>query len=335
MALRARSPSRIDLSGGTLDLWPLYLLIEEAATVNLAIDLYTEVTVVPSSDGNWRVREKSSGRERVGRSPSELMNLEGAEIAGRLLEFFAPREPLELVTHSDAPPQAGLGASSSLGISIAGALNGLTGFRYHERDLIEIVKDVEVEVLGTMTGAQDHYPPVYGGAMCLWWEKLRHRREPLRVDAALFEKRFLLAYSHQPHRSGATNWEVVKRFLEGDPGTRRALEKSGRTAVAVRNALVAEDLERVATLVGEDWDARREMAPAVSSPELEAIIAAARKAGALSAKVCGAGGGGCMVIAVPDGKRAVVEEAVRAAGGSILPYRLVEQGLSLVLDDRG
>jgi D-glycero-alpha-D-manno-heptose-7-phosphate kinase len=128
---------------------------------------------------------------------------------------------------------------------------------------------------------------------------------------------------------------VVRRFLEGDPGTRRALEKSGRTAVSVRNALVAGDLERVATLVGEDWDARREMAPAVSSPELEAIIASARKAGALSAKVCGAGGGGCMVIAVPDGKRASVEEAVRAAGGSILPYRLVEQGLSLILDDRG
>jgi D-glycero-alpha-D-manno-heptose-7-phosphate kinase len=335
MALRARSPSRIDLAGGTLDLWPLYLLIEEAATVNLAISLYTEVTVSASTDGKWRVRERSSGRERSGGSPGDLVNLEGAEIAGRLLEFFSPPEPLELVTHSEAPPQAGLGASSSLGISIAGALNGLTGFRYDQRDLIDIVKDVEVEVLGAMTGAQDHYPPVYGGAMCLWWEKLRHRREPIPVDAALFEKRFLLAYSHQPHRSGATNWEVVRRFLEGDAGTRRALEKSGRTAVALRNALVAGDLDRVATLMGEDWDARREMAPAVSSPELEAIISSARKAGAISAKVCGAGGGGCMVLAVPDGKKPAVEAAVRAAGGSILPYRLVERGLSLVLDDGG
>jgi D-glycero-alpha-D-manno-heptose-7-phosphate kinase len=290
MALRARSPSRIDLAGGTLDLWPLYLLIEEAATVNLAIDLDTEVAVAPSSDGQWRVREKVSGRERLASSPRELAKLEGAEIAGRLLHFFSPPEPLTLVTHSEAPPQAGLGASSSLGVSIAGALNGLTGFA-STSGIIEIVKDVEVEVLGTMTGAQDHYPPVYGGAMCLWWEKLRHRREPLAVDADAFEKRFLLVYSHQPHRSGATNWEVVRRFLEGDAGTRRALEKSGRTAVAVRNALVAGDLDRVATLIGEDWEARREMAPAVSSPELEAIIASARSAGAISAKVCGAGGG--------------------------------------------
>jgi D-glycero-alpha-D-manno-heptose-7-phosphate kinase len=333
MALRARSPSRIDLSGGTLDLWPLYLLVEEAATVNLAIDLYTEASISPSPDGKWRVREKVSGRERTAESPRELARFEGAEIAGRLLCFFSPREPLAIETHSEAPPQAGLGASSSLGVTIAGALNGITGFRYDDRDLIEIVKDVEVEILGTMTGAQDHYPPVYGGASCLWWEKLRHRREPLSVDASAFENRFLLAYSHQPHRSGATNWEVVKRFLEGDPTTRRAVAKSGRTAVAVRNALVAGDLDHVAILIGEDWEARREMAPAVSSPELETIIAAAKNAGAIAAKVCGAGGGGCMVVGVPDGKRAPVEDAIRSAGGSILSYHLVDRGITLVADD--
>lgn len=333
MSLRARAPSRIDLSGGTLDLWPLYLLIEQAATVNLAIDLYTDVAIAPSPDGLWRVRERTTGRRMAARSFDELSRTEGAEIAGRLLRFFSPEAPLELVTHSQAPPQAGLGASSSLGISIAGALNGIAGFRYDADDLIAIVRDVEVEVLGTMTGAQDHYPPVYGGAMCLWWRKVRHRREPIAVDGEAFERRFLLAYSHQPHRSGATNWEVVKRFIEGDAGTREAVERSGRTAVLVRNALVAGDLDAVAALVGEDWEARRAMAPQVSSPELEAIIAAARSAGAISAKACGAGGGGCMIVAVPDGRRSAVASAIAGAGGSILDYHLVERGLELVADD--
>lgn len=333
MTLRARAPSRIDLAGGTLDLWPLYLLVEQAATVNLAIDLYSEVSIGPSANGKWRVREKLSGRVVTAETPRELSHLEGAEIAGRLLCFFSPPSPLELTTRSQAPPQAGLGASSSLGVSIAGALNGWTGSRYSAQDLIEIVKDVEVEVLGTMTGAQDHYPPVYGGAMCLWWEKLRHRREPIPVDRKEFEKRFLLAYSHQPHRSGATNWEVVKRFLEKDARTREALERSGRTAVRLRDALVAGDLDRVAVLMGEDWAARRDMAPAVSSPELLAIIGAAEHAGATAAKVCGAGGGGCMVIAVPEVKRAAVIDAIGSAGGSLLDYHLVDHGLELGCDD--
>jgi D-glycero-alpha-D-manno-heptose-7-phosphate kinase len=75
------------------------------------------------------------------------------------------------------------------------------------------------------------------------------------------------------------------------------------------------------------------MAPAVSSPELETIIGAALGAGAISAKACGAGGGGCLVVAVPDGKRPAVGDAIRGAGGSILDYHLVDRGLQLVSDD--
>ena len=333
MTLRAHAPTRIDLAGGTVDLWPLYLLINQAATVNIAIDLYTEAAIDLSPDDAWHVRERESGRSVSAGSPDELVHMEGAEIAGRLLAFFAPDHPLTLTIHSEAPPQAGLGASSSLGISIAGALNGLTGFRYGSLELIDIVKDVEVELLRTMTGAQDHYPPVFGGAACLWWQKLGHRREALPVDAEAFRERFLLAYSHQPHRSGATNWEVVKRFIEGDGATVAAVERSGRIAVAVRDALVAADLNRVAKLIGEDWQARREMAPAVSSPELEELIAAAQEGGATSAKVCGAGGGGCMLLAVESGKRKKVANAVVEAGGSVLEYDLAPRGLELLIEE--
>jgi len=333
MTLRAHAPTRIDLAGGTVDLWPLYLLIDQAATVNIAIDLYTEAAIDLSPDDAWHVRERESGRSVSAGSPDKLVHMEGAEIAGRLLAFFAPDHPLTLTIHSEAPPQAGLGASSSLGISIAGALNGLTGFRYGSLELIDIVKDVEVELLRTMTGAQDHYPPVFGGAACLWWQKLGHRREALPVDAETFRERFLLAYSHQPHRSGATNWEVVKRFIDGDGSTVAAVERSGRIAIAVRDALVAADLNRVAKLIGEDWQARREMAPAVSSPELEELIAAAQEGGATAAKVCGAGGGGCMILAVPSGKRNKVANAVVEAGGSVLEYDLAPRGLELLIEE--
>lgn len=332
MTVRAHAPTRIDLAGGTVDLWPLYLLIDEAATVNVAIDLYTEVGIDYSTDDRWHVRERDSERRVSAASPDELARLDGGEIAGRLLSFFAPPRPLALTIHSDAPPQAGLGASSSLGISIAGALNGLTGFRYGSAELIEVVKDVEVELLRTMTGAQDHYPPVFGGAACLWWRKLGHRREALPIDPGRFRERFLLAYSHQPHRSGATNWEVVKRFIEDDRQTVAAVERSGRTAVAIREAMIASDLDRVAELVGQDWQARREMAPAVSSPELEEIITAASEGGATAAKVCGAGGGGCMILAVSAGKQQSVANAVIEAGGTVLEYDVAPRGLELMME---
>ncbi len=126
---------------------------------------------------------------------------------------------------------------------------------------------------------------------------------------------------------------MVKRFIEDDAKTVAAVERSGRTAVAVRDALVASDLNRVAKLIGEDWQARREMAPAVSSPELEELIAAAHEGGATAAKVCGAGGGGCMILAVPGGKRKKVADAVVEAGGSVLEYHLAPRGLELVIEE--
>ena len=124
----------------------------------------------------------------------------------------------------------------------------------------------------------------------------------------------------------------MRRFFDSDARTIAALERSGRTAAAVRDALVDGDLDRVAVLIGEDWQARREMAPAVSSPELETIIAAAREGGATAEKVCGAGGGGCLILAVPQGKRAAVEAAVVEAGGTVLDYNVATRGLELLIE---
>ena len=131
--------------------------------MNLAVSLYTEASVEPSPDGKWHVRERDTGRTMSAASPDELRSKQGAEIAGHLLRFFAPKDPILLTTHSDAPAQAGLGASSSLGVVIAGALNGLTGFRYDRHDLISIVKDVEVEILGTITERKTTILPFSGG----------------------------------------------------------------------------------------------------------------------------------------------------------------------------
>jgi D-glycero-alpha-D-manno-heptose-7-phosphate kinase len=332
MRLISRAPSRIDLAGGTLDIWPLYLLIDSAATVNVAVDLYTQAQLA-SADEKFIVYEKETGRETSAASAEELEKLPGAELAGALLQVFECREPLSLTLHSMAPPQSGLGASSSLGIAIAGALNQLTGFEAMPVDLIEIVKNVEARILGAMTGIQDHYPPLYGGANCIWWGIDGPRREALPLDPKAFTQRFVLAYTHQPHRSGANNWEVVKRFLDGDVTTREALGTIGRIAVQMRGALVEENLEAAAVLLGEEWEARRRLAPEVNSPETERILEAAIWAGAKSGKVCGAGGGGCLLIATPPENRAKVEKAIRANGGSTISYDVASEGLQIVRDD--
>ena len=77
----------------------------------------------------------------------------------------------------------------------------------------------------------------------------------------------------------------------------------------------------------QEWDVRRTLAPGVSTPRIESLVAAASKAGALASKICGAGGGGCMITLVPEEKRAAVYEALEAAGGKIMPFEIDRQGL--------
>jgi D-glycero-alpha-D-manno-heptose-7-phosphate kinase len=332
MKLTARAPTRIDLAGGTLDIWPVSLLVERAATVNVAIDLYAEATLEPW-EGRWRVKNEDLGVDVEG-TIAELSRTTGAEIAGGLLRALRPERPAFLTTRSEAPPQSGLGASSALGVAIAGALNAGAGFPHDGPRLIDLVKNVEARVLGVMTGMQDHYPALYGGACCLFWEVDGVRREMLPIDTDAFEERFLLAYTHQPHRSGATNWEVVKRALDGDPETRGALAQIADAAQALRKALIQGDLDNVARVVGEEWEARKRLAPAVSSPELARLESAVREAGADAAKACGAGGGGTLLVGVPRGRRAGVEAALNAAGARVLPFRVSTSGLDLGSTDR-
>ena len=225
MPLLARAPTRIDLAGGTLDIWPVYLMLEQAATVNVAIDLYAEVSIEPATS-TWCVTVEDGGRQIESPSPAQLSKQAGAEIAGTLLGFFAPDEPVSITTRSQAPLQSGLGASSALGIALAGGLNELTGSRYEPSDLIEIVKNTEAKILGTMTGAQDHYPPVYGGASCLWWGMGSDRREPLPLEQRLAreaERRLLgtgfagrAAFERAENPRTIIDWPFIDTTIDSD-----------------------------------------------------------------------------------------------------------------------
>jgi len=302
-------------------------MLSSPVTVNLAIGLFTEVELTPSPE--WVVHDRDSDTMVVTSTRQDLIGRPRAELAASLLDYFAPENPVRIVTHSDAPPHSGLGGSSSLGISIAFALDRFCGTAKDPYQLIQLVRDVEAEVLGGPTGEQDHFPPVFGGAQRLQWGKGAPRRTELACDEHRLAQHLLLAYTHQPHRSGANNWQVVKRFLDGDQSTRRALNAIGEVAAAMADALDDGRWVDVGRLLREEWAARRELAPEVVSPELEALMTAANDAGAIGSKACGAGGGGCFLVGVRPEDRESVCEAITHAGGEMLELRMSRVGVSV------
>src|SRR5271155_1918659 len=112
MRIEARAPTRIDLAGGTLDIWPLYLFHDGAVTVNCAISRYARCVIetLPSSKRIELISTDTRKRESF---PS-LNALAGARsyklpLLAHLVRLFAPKQGLTLTTDSEAPAGAGIG----------------------------------------------------------------------------------------------------------------------------------------------------------------------------------------------------------------------------------
>ena len=92
-------------------------------------------------------------------------------------------------------------------------------------------------------------------------------------------------------------------------------------------ALAGEQWDEVARLMGEEWELRRTNAPGIATPLIDKLIEVAMHSGARAAKVCGAGGGGCVIALIEKGSRQRVEEAIRQQGGQPLNFQVAREGL--------
>jgi D-glycero-alpha-D-manno-heptose-7-phosphate kinase len=80
----------------------------------------------------------------------------------------------------------------------------------------------------------------------------------------------------------------------------------------------------------EEWSFRKRNLPTISTKTIDRVIANARRNGALAGKVCGAGGGGCVVLLIEPEARARAERAIIEAGAEVLPMTIDRQGVQVV-----
>lgn len=324
------APTRVDLAGGTLDIWPVGMLVPRAATVNVAISLRARATVTRGP--RHRVVNEQRGLDLSADSTAEFFDHPYAALAGRLVDYFCPADPVEVRFETSAPPGSGLGGSSSLGMAIAGALNRVCEAGWTVRQLVRIVMDNEVRILRTATGAQDQFAAGLGGARVHHWESPEPRSEPLPwLDGGTdpLVERFVLVYTGEAHSSADPNGSVLQRIFAGEPSALRGIEAIAEAAYRMRNALLARDWEHAAETLAREWAARRALSDVVTTPTIDRLSQVLLGAGAAAVKACGAGGGGTLVAIAPPGKRAAVADAARAAGGEVLKAASDPVGLHL------
>jgi D-glycero-alpha-D-manno-heptose-7-phosphate kinase len=330
MKIQAQSPTRIDLAGGTLDIWPLYLFHEGALTVNCAISRYARCTIdVEKSTKRITLISTDTRRRETFASFADLSRSKNYKLPllAHLVKLFEPKFGFTLTTDSEAPAGAGIGGSSAMAVAICAALDKFTNAGHSRVDWIHISRDAEAMVILVPTGTQDHYPPAFGGTSAIHLRAGGEFREALKVDASDLESRLVVCYTGKPRQSGINNWEVFQAQINGDKKITHNLAEISSIAQQLRIAILRADWNEVGKLVREEWTARRRNLPNISTPVIDNIISAARKNGALAGKVCGAGGGGCVTLLIDPPARERVEAAVRGAGGEILPMYIDRHGV--------
>lgn len=331
MRITSQSPCRVDLAGGTLDIWPLYLHHSNAVTVNFAVDRYTSCSIVPRNDGQIVLRSRDLGASETFASLEELRHARKYRLPllAYAVNFFAPETGLELDSHSEAPAGAGISGSSSLLITICAAFNRWMNAGYSVERLRELAQNIEAQIIRVPTGCQDYYPAMYGGISAIELRADGIRRVAIPLDPAELERRTVLAYTGEPRNSGINNWEVTKLHIDGDKKVHKNFDQIATIAHDMRLALEKSDWDETARLLREEWSFRKKNAPGITTELIDHLVKETRRAGSVGAKVCGAGGGGCVFFLVEPGAKERVASVVEAAGAQVLPVSVALDGVKV------
>jgi len=327
VVIETSAPTRIDLAGGTIDIWPLYLFHPGAQTLNAAISLRARARIESRSDDRIVIRSEDTDVTVEASDWRELRERRELRLLSLLVHFFETRG-ITLTTSSESPAGAGIAGSSALNVAVCGALAEWNREHYEPEALLQVAMNVEAQTIAVPTGLQDYRPALYGGVAALELDVDGIHRIPLQVDFRELERRIVLCYTGEPRNSGTNNWEITKKHIDGDRHVFDCFERIRDTATAMRERLTRGDWDGVGTAIAEEWENRKRLAPGVTTPAIEGLIARASAAGATAAKVCGAGGGGCLFCYGPPSKHAAIAQALAAGGARLLDYTIERDGLT-------
>lgn len=322
-----RTPLRISLAGGGTDMPGFYENNQFGAVVNFAIDKYIYISVNP----------KFYGRTRVAYSRiEEVDNIHDLQhdIARETLLAHSV-SGVEITSVSDIPGEGtGLGSSSAYAVGLDLALRAYRGMSTNEHPGVyaEFAYHVERERCGHPVGKQDHYAAAYGGFHYFQFEKDRVVAQDLNLNENhihWLEETLLLFYIGRPRDANG----ILKEQEENINGEARHAATELRTmAVWARNELTSGNLE-IGEILREAWEYKKQMAKGISDTWTDDLIQTGINAGATGGKICGAGGGGFLLFAVPQGKQPDVQRAINLKGHPQIYYKIVPRGSEVIYRD--
>jgi len=297
----------VSFAGGGTDLSDFYEH-DYGAVLSTAIDKYIYVTVKRHGEVfDERVRLSYSKSEGVA-TVEEVQN----NIARECLRLLQIEPPIYISTVGDLPASTGLGGSSSFAVGLLNALHAFRGERVSAGQLAEEACHIEIEVLKEPIGKQDQYAAAFGGLNFLRFnpgggvtvEPVRAKNGALRN---LFSHLMIFWTGHQRDTSHVLSEQKANTARKMDH-LFRMREHAHRLHSLVCNGHC--DLEAFGGVLDETWQLKRQLAHTISNQKIDAWYERAIAAGAWGGKICGAGGGGFLLILAKPECQEVIRHAL-------------------------
>jgi mevalonate kinase len=316
----SRAPGKIILSGEQF-------VVLGAPAVAMAINLYSTIEAGPSQSGQIEVTADIPlhlvDDANKGSSPSENQELlEPLRLAANAtLDHLATRDrSVHLDANCQIPIGAGLGSSASTTVATILAIAKSRHARLDRREIFKLAFIPENYLHGQPSGVDQ--------ATCIYGSIIQFKKPAEIKTIRVKRPPSILVCDSGAHRSTKTLvGSVVKRSREQIDEFRTHIDEITGISNGVVHSLRKEDDEELGMLMNRNHELLRQIG--VSTPTLDSLVIEARKAGALGAKLTGAGGGGCVIALCDNEKdRSNVARRLRKAGGTIYDVSLDERGVN-------
>ncbi|HVO68447.1 MAG TPA: hypothetical protein VMT24_00290, partial [Aggregatilineaceae bacterium] len=232
--------------------------------------------------------------------------------------------------HSDAPPGSGLGSSSTIVVALIGLLKHWLHIPLTNYEIADLAYKIERGDLGIKGGKQDQYAATFGGFNFIEFYHNATIVNPLRISSDVaneLQYRLLLCYTGKTRLSGKIIDTQVQRYTENQPDTVAAMDSLKQIATDLKRALLQGRLDDFGALLHAAWSCKKQMAPQITTPQIDELYETACRNGALGGKIAGAGGGGYMFFYCEFDKKHIVADRLEKLGAQVVDFNFDSCGL--------
>jgi galactokinase/mevalonate kinase-like predicted kinase len=258
------------------------------------------------------------------------------DLARAILDYMRlPPLACHVGYESEIPLRSGLAGSTALVVALLQALLAWQGEHPNLYQLAEKARYIELNYLKVVCGYQDAYMCTFGGLNYMDFRGKQFYRdaeaelfatiEPLAAHVSQLP--FVLAFTGVQHASSAVHKPIRERWLEGEAAVVESYRRISGIARMGKKAIIMSDWRLLGRLMNENHAIQRDLGG--SGESNERLITAALDAGALGAKLAGAGDGGTIIALWPWPDPTRLEKALRAAGASAIYHPQVMPGVMI------